>query len=124
MAMSDDGSRPPIQERLDDMSEEFAGGTFGEEMMIMGQLGFHTFYDYEDDALTAGMMTVLHQAFESTCEELWLDEDIIRDNHGEVTPVTAAAEFEIQFDQLVGQRFADRMAEEIELALREREGSV
>jgi len=121
--MSADGSRPPIQERLGDMSEEFADGTLG-EIMFVGRLGFHTFYDYEDDALTAGMTTVLHQAFESTCEELWLDEDIIRDNHGEVTPETVATEFKMQFDQFVGRRFADRMADEIELALRDREESV
>ena len=120
--MTADESRPPIRERLDDMSEEFAGGAFG-EIMLTGRFGFHTFYDHEDDALAAGMTTVLHEAFESTCGELWLGEDIIRENHGEVTPETVAAEFETQFDQFVGRRFADRMADEIELALRDREES-
>lgn len=60
-------------------------------------------------------MTALHIAFEKTIEELWLDSEIVEDNHGDVTPATVAEEAELQLEEFIGHRhFFDRYTSNLE----------
>jgi hypothetical protein len=117
--------RRPFQDRLADMSDEFVEDMEMGEVMYSGRLGYHTFYDKESDRLLRGSRTVLHMAFDRTLEELWLDEDIIRDNQGEVTPDAVEAELLEQLEHFIGDGFGrgfnERFAENVRQVLEERE---
>lgn len=117
--------RRPLQDRLADMSDEVTEDMDLGEVMYSGRLGYHTFYDKDSDKLLRGSRTVLHMAFDRTLEELWLDEDIIRDNQGEVTPDAVEAELLDQLERFIGdgigRGFNERFAENVRQVLEDRE---
>lgn len=95
---SDDS--PSIMDEVVRLSDEFQEQNLG-GMTFYGRAGFHTFYD-NDEPLTSGVKSALHEAFEEATEEIYLDEHTIEDKYGEVTPETVTREFEAQFEEFLG----------------------
>lgn len=112
--------RRPIEARLESISEEIRERNNLGEAALWGDLGYHTFFNPSRSDYGIGTTTAMHVAFEQTVEELFLDADIVEDNHGEVTPETVAAEAENQLDSFIGQfRFFELYAENLRDVLNE-----
>lgn len=114
----DDYEYPPdvLADLTDQMRERDDLG----EMTFIGDVGFHTFFNPNRCSFQIGPTTALHMAFEETIEELWLDDDIVRDNQGEVTPETIADEARLQMENFIGQlHFFDRFTQNLEDVIRE-----
>lgn len=115
-----DESMLPYEDRLKEITDEIRERDQLGEVAYWGDIGFHTFYNPSRADHVVGTMTALHIAFEETVEELWLDPDIVEDNHGEVTPETVAHETELQIEDFIGRRrFVDRFVENVESVLSE-----
>ena len=123
LAREEDGYTP-IEKRLKDISDEIRSDHGIGEAAYFGDIGVHTFFDAERSEMPVGETTLLLMAFDNLTEELWLDEDIIRDNHGEVTAETVAAEVESQCEEFIGQFHAfERLASHVEEVYREFENA-
>lgn len=94
-------SMEAIEETLMQMNEDITSDGL-DEVMLEGELGYHIFSDNDVDSPLAGFQKQLHVAFDQAIQELWVDEDIVRDYHGEVTPQTICATIEDQMDDFMG----------------------
>lgn len=129
---SDDEAKRLITDELRRLNDRFQTEYDNTaEMSMHGLSGFHSFFKHEEvaDDPTAGMTTAMHQAFERTVRELWLDADIIRDNQGEVTPAAIAEEAKDQMDEFLGcdgfgPGFSDRFANNLEEVLEARQEAI
>lgn len=90
-----------IEETLMEINEAITSGNIN-EAHLSGELGFHIFANNESDSPLAGFQKTMHIAFSEAIQELWVDEDIVRDYHGEVTPQTICATVEDQMDDFMG----------------------
>lgn len=78
-------------------------------MMDYGQNG-GLFFLTNNESLASEVN--IHRALMEVTEELWLDDDIVEDNHGEVTPQTVAAELSHQIEEFgIGWNFSESMKE-------------
>jgi DNA-binding PadR family transcriptional regulator len=115
-----DGGQPPIDVRLEQITDELREKDQLGELMLAGDVGFHTFYDPKHADYGIGTTTALHLAFEETIEEVWLDPQAVYDTHGRVTPETVAAEAETQIDHFVGaHRFTATLTKNLQAILEE-----
>lgn len=94
-------SMEEIEEALMEMNESVTEDGI-DEAVLSGKLGYHIFADNEADSELVGFRKQLHIAFDEAIQELWVDEDIVRDYHGEVTPQTICATVEDQMDDFMG----------------------
>lgn len=94
-------SMDTIEADLMQMNEEITSGGL-DEVMLEGKVGFHIFADTDSDSPAAGLQKQMHAAFDQAIQELFVDEDIIRDYHGEVTAQTVCATVEDQLDDYMG----------------------
>jgi hypothetical protein len=123
LAREDEGYTP-IERRLKDISDEIRSGHALGEVAYFGDIGVHTFFDPEGGEMPVGETTLLLMAFDNLTEELWLDEDIVRDHHGEVSAETVAAEVESQCEEFISQfRAFERLAGHVEEVYREFENA-
>jgi len=90
-----------IEETLMQMNEDVTSDGL-DEVVLSGNIGYHIFADNDADSPLAGFQKQLHIAFDQAVLELWVDEDIVRDYHGEVTPQTICATIEDQMDDFFG----------------------
>jgi hypothetical protein len=96
-------SQRPLQERLAEINEDLRDSDNIGEAILVGDFGLHTFYDPDRTDYGVGTQTLLLEAFRQATEEIWLDEEIVRDNQGEVSPESVAAETVDQIHDLIGQ---------------------
>lgn len=106
--MSDDNeterkydSMDAIEEDLMQMNEEVTSDGL-DEVTLEGKLGYHIFADNDAESALVGFRKQMHIAFDQAIQELFVDEDIVRDYHGEVTPQTICATVEDQMDDFMG----------------------
>ncbi len=95
------GSMEEIEETLMQMNEDVTSDGL-DEVVLEGELGYHIFADNDADSPVAGFRKQMHVAFDQAIQELFVDEDIIRDYHGEVTAQTVCATVEDQMDDFMG----------------------
>lgn len=98
------GNRLP-EDILKEADERFQESDLG-SMTLRGPFGYHTFFTDEDTSISAAFQTALHATIDEVlARELWVDEDIIEDEYGEVTPENAAKLAIDQMQELTGIRF-------------------
>jgi hypothetical protein len=103
-----------------DASEAFQDKSLG-AMTLRGRLGYHTLYNHGADDPTMAFDTALVWALDDLFDELWMDEDIVRDRQSEATPEAIAEETVeqvheftgIRFDQWTEEQFKDSLAEKL-----------
>lgn len=107
----------PAIDLLQESAAEFTERDHGlHAMTLSGPIGFHAYYSsHPDDPLTGASTAALHAAFESVTEELWIDDETVEREHGEVTPETIATETRLQLEEFVGLSpyVSDRLEEEM-----------
>lgn len=104
-------------------NREFQNESDLSSMQLAGLVGYHIFYsnDGAREDLTVGVNAAIHQAFDELTQEMWIDEDGVRERHGEVTPETVGKAVGRQFEEFAAWDFADHLAEEVARQLRDRE---
>jgi len=84
-------------------------GGIDEIMMDFGQNG-GLFFFTNNESLTSD--TNIHRAFMELTEELWLDDEIVEDNFGEVTAETVGKELGHQIEEFgISRDFSESMKE-------------
>lgn len=96
--------------------EAFQSGGLG-GMALTGRVGYHAYYD--NDNPLDGTNVAMHKALDEVLEMVYLDQEIIEECHGEVTPETMAAELAAEFETSVGHDFKGAFIDGFERALRE-----
>lgn len=108
--MSDDERVDLPDDRIEETARQFQEFDVG-AMSLQGRVGYHTLYSWDSDDITVAFDTALHMALGEMLRELWIDEDIVRDYAGEVTPETVAQVTVEQMHDLTGMRL-DSLTEE------------
>lgn len=73
-----------------------------DEVMLSGNIGYHIFAENDAENPMVGFKKTMHVAFDRAMQECFLDEEIVRDTQGDVTPETICAELERQLEQFMG----------------------
>lgn len=107
------------QDILQEASEEFQEHDLG-AMTLYGKMGLHTLYAHDAQDFEAAFETAFLKALSETFEDLWVEADIVEEQHGEVTPETVATETVDQIHELTGVRFDGWAREQFEETLAER----
>jgi hypothetical protein len=94
-------SMEEIEEALMQMNEDVTSDGL-DEVVLQGRLGYHIFADNDADSALSAFQKQMHIAFDQAIQELFVDEDIVRDYHAEVTPQTICATVEDQMDDFYG----------------------
>ena len=68
--------------------EQFDAENDDLEAILEGDIGFHAFFAADADDPTRGVQTAIYQGIYDKLNELHVDADIVRLQHGEVTPET------------------------------------
>lgn len=92
-------------------------------MSFSGLCGFHTFFKGDEPGdVRYGMDTAFHAAIDKAFQDMWLDAEVIEEEHGEFTPETAARELEMQLEEFhhvsTNHGWARRLIDEFEDTLR------
>ena len=91
-----------------------------DEAVFAGGVGVHSFPEPDADSPAAGIQTAMLRAFMRATEEIHVDEEMVREYHGEVTPETVAALVESEIENLMGfQVLEDRFLQELRQVLAE-----
>jgi hypothetical protein len=130
----DDDDRALLAEQLDELDDprvvqdilKHANEDFQQTdlvgMTLRGPVGYHALYSWDSDDLTTPLEVALHIALDEVLEEIWVEDDIVEHNQGDVTPETVAQEYANQIEQMTGIRmdaWADEMfRDELSSALR------
>lgn len=110
--------RDPM-EMAQEMGQEFQRMDLGGAMMY-GRSGFFVLFEWDSDDPTTPFDVAFHKALDDLFGELWLDADIIEEQHGEATPETIATETVDQIHELTGVRFDGWSREHFEETLAEK----
>lgn len=117
---TDGGEDQSVVSKTVDVSEEFQSMNAG-GVQFAGIAGYHTYFDHSE-GLEFALKTALHAALDEALEEVWLDADVIEDQHGELTPETAedflrntlADYYDLprghQLNRRLGEAFSERLA--------------
>ena len=91
------------------------------EVILEGAIGFHTFYVADGDDPTRGVKTALYSGLNDLLEEVSVDADTVRLNHGAVTPETVRRETMDQITEFtyVPESLAESIGESVEERVRQ-----
>ena len=87
------------------------------EIMMYGDIGFHTIFNPEQTEFGIGTSTAFHIALQETLQMVHLDTDLVRDHHGEVTPESVSTELDEEIDAVLGRRFREQFVQNFKEAL-------
>jgi len=128
--MSDDGK--DVIDKTADLADEFQEDGFSGGVTFNGVVGYHTYFD-RSAGIEYALQTAFHAAVDEVLMEVALDPAFLEENHGEVTPATAAEDLNEQLKQFTDldrcPRLVDRLTDAYEETLRsyedrlEQEGS-
>ncbi|ELZ96035.1 hypothetical protein C440_05577 [Haloferax mucosum ATCC BAA-1512] len=119
-----DGGRVLPQQYITDAAEEFQDYDLG-GMTMSGRCGFHTFYAWADedyDGCANAWETALYITLADLLQELWVDDDIVRDARGTADPEAYANVITDQMENHTGldmdhwtrDYFIDELADTLE----------
>lgn len=94
-------SMEDIEDTLMEINEDITSDGL-DEVMLEGKIGFHIFSDNDSDSPAAGLQREMHAAFDQAIQQVFLDEDLIEEQYGEVTPQTVCAALEDQLQDFMG----------------------
>ncbi|WP_311171827.1 hypothetical protein [Halobellus ordinarius] len=94
-------------------TRQFAAETEDLEAILAGDAGFHTFFHTEGVDVTRGVQTAIYQGLYDTLEELYVDEELVEQRHGECTPEAVADEVIEQITHEHGVSLSDHVEETI-----------
>jgi len=108
-------------EALKTCARQFEAENGDLEAILEGHIGFHAFHTSNGESDTRGVQTAIYQALYDCLEELHIDDDIVNQNKGEVTPQTVSDEVLDQLEYFGGlyingrleQAVADRVQERV-----------
>jgi hypothetical protein len=91
------------------------------EAIFEGTIGFHAFFNADDDDPTRGIHTAIYQGLFNEFQEVSVDADTVEINHGEVTPETARAELINQLHEFtyLPENLVEAIGEQAEKRVRE-----
>jgi hypothetical protein len=83
------------------------------EAVLDGSIGFHAFHTGNGETETRGVQTAIYRALYDCLEELHIDDDIVEQNKGEVTPQTVSDEVLDQLEYFGGLYVNDRLEQAV-----------
>jgi len=95
------------EETLMALNDYYTGGNMS-SVMLSGELGFHIFAENDAEGPMAEFQKRMHLALDEAMQEVFIDESIVRDYHGEVTGKTVCATVEDQIEDFLGHGGLDR----------------